>query len=225
RNKNGPVLGPFSFQRTENQTYQSDFGGDLHEGRHIVAEAHGAVIDVVVAMTPLVVAARAVLTRRLRGPVGPGAAVGIVRFDRILARAALLGGIGCRSVCNLCYRFGSLGLGFGVTAATTSAVAPAVGIVLAAGTARSATAAARRIVFLAGHHGGEIAVVPLDLLAGQPLDRIEIFGVGAGEDGERLARAPGAAGAADAVDIVLGVDRHVEIEDVADVGDVEAARG
>ena len=36
---------------------------------------------------------------------------------------------------------------------------------------------------------------------------------------------PAAAGAADAVDIVLGVDRHVEVDDVGHVGDVEAARG
>ena len=35
---------------------------------------------------------------------------------------------------------------------------------------------------------------------------------------------PGAAGAADAVDVVLGVGGHVEIEDVADRRDVEAAR-
>ena len=40
-----------------------------------------------------------------------------------------------------------------------------------------------------------------------------------------LPERPGAAGAADAVDVILGVDRHVEVEDVADVRDVEAARG
>ena len=39
-----------------------------------------------------------------------------------------------------------------------------------------------------------------------------------------LPERPGPAGAADAVDIVFGVDRHVVVEDVADVGDVEAAR-
>ena len=41
---------------------------------------------------------------------------------------------------------------------------------------------------------------------------------------EGAALAPGAAGAADAVDIVLGMDRHVEIEDVLQALDVEAAR-
>ena len=39
-----------------------------------------------------------------------------------------------------------------------------------------------------------------------------------------LPERPARAGAADAVDIVLGMDRHVVVEDVADVGDVEAAR-
>ena len=37
--------------------------------------------------------------------------------------------------------------------------------------------------------------------------------------------APGAAGAADAVDIVVGLPRNVEIDDVADALHVEAARG
>ena len=39
-----------------------------------------------------------------------------------------------------------------------------------------------------------------------------------------LAAAPGAAGAADAVDIIVGMDRHVEIEDMADRRHVQAAR-
>ena len=46
------------------------------------------------------------------------------------------------------------------------------------------------------------------------------------DDHEGLAGAPGAAGAADAVDIVVGeMVRNVEIEHVADIGDVEAAGG
>ena len=36
---------------------------------------------------------------------------------------------------------------------------------------------------------------------------------------------PGPAGAADAMDVVIGVVRHVEIEDVAHLRNVEAARG
>ena len=43
--------------------------------------------------------------------------------------------------------------------------------------------------------------------------------------GEGVADLAGAAGAADAVNVVLGRERHVEIEDVAHVDDVEAARG
>jgi hypothetical protein len=41
----------------------------------------------------------------------------------------------------------------------------------------------------------------------------------------RQARGAGAAGAADAVHVVLGVERHVEVEDRRQVGDVQAARG
>ena len=42
---------------------------------------------------------------------------------------------------------------------------------------------------------------------------------------DRDAVATGAAGTADAVDIVLGLARRVEVDHVADAGDVDAARG
>src|SRR4051812_31666008 len=89
------------------------------------------------------------------------------------------------------------------------ALAPVLAIVvLAAGTARRTLATARGIVLgaLAGNHRRQIAVMPFDLGADQTLDRVDIFAVGFGRDGERLARTAGAAGAADAVDIVLGMD-------------------
>ena len=63
-----------------------------------------------------------------------------------------------------------------------------------------------------------------DRLAGQLLDRRDIFAVDRRGDGDRRAGQSGAAGPADAVDVVLGVGGHVEIEDVADRRDVEAAR-
>ena len=49
--------------------------------------------------------------------------------------------------------------------------------------------------------------------------------VGAGDDRQRDAALAGAARAADAVDIVLGVMRRVVIDHMADVGNVEPARG
>ena len=49
--------------------------------------------------------------------------------------------------------------------------------------------------------------------------------VGRGHERDRGAGAAGAAGAADAVDVIFGMMRHVEIEDVADFGNVEAAGG
>ena len=61
--------------------------------------------------------------------------------------------------------------------------------------------------------------LPIRLL--DRLDEAAIFGC---REGEGAALASGAAGAADAVDVILGVDRHVEIEDVRHALDVEAAR-
>ncbi len=45
------------------------------------------------------------------------------------------------------------------------------------------------------------------------------------DEGEGLAGQLGARGAADAVDVVLGHQRHVEVHDVAERFDVDAARG
>ena len=60
-------------------------------------------------------------------------------------------------------------------------------------------------------------------LPDQLFDRDHGFLIERGDDGDRGAGAAGAAGAADAVDIVVGVMRDVEIEDMADGGDIEAA--
>ena len=62
-------------------------------------------------------------------------------------------------------------------------------------------------------------------LSDQLFDRDHRFLVERRDDGDRGAGASGAAGAADAVDVVVGVMRNVEIEDVADGGNIEAAGG
>src|SRR5580693_6817526 len=61
--------------------------------------------------------------------------------------------------------------------------------------------------------------------AGQLLDGFDIFRVRAAREHERKTAAPRAAGAADTVDIVVGVEGRVEIEDVTDGRNVETARG
>ena len=61
--------------------------------------------------------------------------------------------------------------------------------------------------------------------ADQLLDRLHQIALGGRRQGEGMADPAGAAGAADAVDVVVRRERHVEIEDVAHVVDVEAARG
>src|SRR5450756_417268 len=61
--------------------------------------------------------------------------------------------------------------------------------------------------------------------ADQPLDRGHGLAVGRRYDGDGGAGEAGAAGAADAVDVIVRMMRHVEIEDVADGGDIETAGG
>ena len=63
-----------------------------------------------------------------------------------------------------------------------------------------------------------------DRLADQPLDRRHRLAFVGGRQREGAPALAGAAGAADAVDIVVGVVRHVEIDHDRHVGDVEAAR-
>src|SRR5712691_7171539 len=72
--------------------------------------------------------------------------------------------------------------------------------------------------------GARFPFDPRDLLMQHSLDGFERFEILRRDEGSGEALAAGAAGTPDAVDIVLGVDRDVVIEDVADIGDVESAR-
>src|SRR5947209_18533599 len=56
--------------------------------------------------------------------------------------------------------------------------------------------------------------LPFDFVTDQSLDRIDIFFIVARDECQRRTAAPGAAGAADAVHVILGVNRHIEIVDV-----------
>src|SRR5262245_60095817 len=66
---------------------------------------------------------------------------------------------------------------------------------------------------------------PRDALPDQLLDRRDALALGGCNDGDCGPAAAGAAGAADTLDGIVGMGRDVEIEDVADRGNVEAARG
>src|SRR5215213_5634369 len=68
-------------------------------------------------------------------------------------------------------------------------------------------------------------ILPGDRLPDQPFDRGDGALVARCYERERGPGETGAPGAADAMDIVLGMVRHVEIEDVAHRRNVEAARG
>src|SRR5215471_6443759 len=75
--------------------------------------------------------------------------------------------------------------------------------------------------------GGRVRLFahPRNGLPDQLLDRRDAPAVGGGNDGDGGAAASGAPGAADAMHVIVGVMRDVEVEDVADGGNVEAARG
>ena len=83
-----------------------------------------------------------------------------------------------------------------------------------------------RELHLAGPEVGDRRdLLDLDGLLGEPLDVVEqaaLAGLGQG-DGHALA--PGAADAADAVHVALRRGRHVEVDDVGQLVDVEAAGG
>ena len=77
---------------------------------------------------------------------------------------------------------------------------------------------ARRVVEVRHGHARQA-------LAEELLDRRDLAFLVAGDEGERIAHRVGASGAADAVDVVGRHERHVEIDDVTERLDVDAARG
>src|SRR5262245_31296423 len=102
----------------------------------------------------------------------------------------------------------------------TTWLAVATGFVAVPSTAiAAATAAAffkRQLLHALDLNAGNLAADQLD-------DGLNEFAVIRCRQSEGAALAPGAAGAADAVDIILGMDRHVEIEHMAHADDIEAA--
>src|SRR6266516_1280510 len=78
-------------------------------------------------------------------------------------------------------------------------------------------------MFLGGHV--RLFAHPRNGLADQLLDRRDVSAVGGRNDGDGGAAASGAPGAADAMHVVVGMVWDVEVEDMADGGNVEAARG
>src|SRR4051812_5141168 len=89
----------------------------------------------------------------------------------------------------------------------------------------SASTPARNGLFFAGAKFIRARSLPLDLVADQPLDGIDIFRVIARDECQRGAAAAGAAGASDTMHVIFGVNRHIEIVDVRHVGNIETAGG
>jgi hypothetical protein len=91
---------------------------------------------------------------------------------------------------------------------------------------RGALVCANRIVrgCLSGGDVGRRDLGTGNRLSDQPLDRGNRFVVRGGDDRDRNPAAACAAGTADAMDVVVRVMGNVKIEDVADFGNIEAAR-
>ena len=72
---------------------------------------------------------------------------------------------------------------------------------------------------------GQGRTFPINRLADQFFDLINIFTVVAGHERVSDAGKSGPAGAADAMHVILAMRRHIKVEDVADVWNVETTRG
>src|SRR6266404_979578 len=91
-------------------------------------------------------------------------------------------------------------------------------------TRAAATSTATAIAGLEGQLGHAGDFHPRDGLAHQFLDRLDQPALGLRGQGEGMPGLAGAAGATDAMDIVFRRKWHVEIEDMAHIDNVEAAR-
>src|SRR5207248_4647787 len=88
----------------------------------------------------------------------------------------------------------------------------------------AASPATRRLV-LEGHARNAVDLQARNRLAQHFLDRLDEAAVALARQGIGMAFAPGASRAPDAMDVILGMDRHVEVEDVTQPFDVEPAGG
>lgn len=145
-------------------------------------------------------------------------------LPRLRARLATgtLGALWARRALCLHVGFGVLRftLGAGRTRSTLAAAA-ATTTAGSPSTSAATTATAFGRIERNGFHARHFD--PRDLDANQLLDRLNQAAFRRRGQGEGMAGTAGTARTADAMDVILGRERHVEIEDVAHVGDVEAA--
>src|SRR5690606_22771979 len=114
-----------------------------------------------------------------------------------------------------------------ITAETTGATTVTARTAEAAAAAEATTAAASRTrarrLARRGLHAGD--GVNFQTAAGEAFDGTDQAGFARAGQGDRDAVATGTTGTADAVHVILGLARRVEVDDMADAGDVDAARG
>ena len=75
-----------------------------------------------------------------------------------------------------------------------------------------------------GRAGCDVALNGRNALTDQLFDRRHRFVIERGDDRDRGAGAPGTAGAADPMNVIVGMMRHVEIEDMTGGGNVQTSR-
>jgi hypothetical protein len=66
---------------------------------------------------------------------------------------------------------------------------------------------------------------PGNFLADEPFNRRHMLGIFRDHQSERIAAGFGATGASDAMNVIFRMLRHVVIDHVADIGNVQTARG
>ena len=171
---------------------------DQHETRNVIAHADdGGTARIVAATAPTLIVA------------------GVTAAAAVVATAFLAPGRGLRLGCG---GLGGLRLGRAVVIAAAAAIATA-----AAAFAVVARTRGRASGFGWGKAFGRGAAG--QCLLDQILDRRQQLFISGRPDRDRGALAASATGAADAVDIVLGMAGQVEVEHMADGGNVQPARG
>lgn len=193
---------------------------DEHESRDIIAEADWRRTVILIAITVAALAVIVIGSRK--GPVVVartvmGSVIVVLRLALVLHAFGL---------CWCCFdRYDVIILDVDIRFMTRGVAASTAAISIAA-LALLVTAARRTVVVAAlvcRWQSRKIAVQPLNVFTNELLDGVDMLGVALRDDGEGGAGAAGATGAADAVNVVFRMDRNIEIEDVADIGDVEAA--
>lgn len=195
----------------------------------MIAETHRHGLVTIVAIVAMrtiatfrpTLAMSAALAARFAGLM-TGLAASLLPRLRTRFAAGTFGALGARRTFSL--HFGLDGLRFTLGAGRprrTLAAAAATATTGSPSTSAATTATAFGRIERNGVHARHFD--PRDLGTNQLLDRLDQAAFRRRGQGEGMAGTAGTARTTDAMDVILGRERHVEIEDVAHIGNVETA--